>query len=239
MIAVDLGDLVFGAAVCALGALVQSTIGFGLALISVPFLVLIDPLLVPAPFLLASLVLALAMVARDRVAVDVGEIKMAVLGLVIGTGAGAATLLVVSQDRLPELFGGLILFAVAMSALGLRVRIGAASLLAAGTIGGVMGTMGGLHGPAMILLYQGESGPRVRASLGAFFIFGYAISLAGLWLIGLFDGQAALHGLALSPGIIAGWLLAPLLIRRLDPTRLRPIILIVSAVAALVLVLGG
>lgn len=239
MIAVDIAGLVLGAAVCALGALVQSTIGFGLALVSVPFLVMIDPLLVPAPFLLASLVLALLMVARDRVAIDVGEIKMAVLGLVIGTGAGAATLLVVSQDNLPELFGGLILLAVAISALGLRARIGRVSLLVAGTIGGVMGTMGGLHGPAMILLYQGESGARVRAALGAFFIFGYAISLAGLWLIGLFDRPAVLHGLALSPGILAGWLLAPLLIRRLDPTKLRPIILIVSAVAALALVIGG
>ncbi|MDX1541019.1 MAG: TSUP family transporter, partial [Geminicoccaceae bacterium] len=208
-------------------------------LISVPFLVMIDPLLVPAPFLFASLVLALLMVVRDRIAIDVGEIKVAVVGLVIGTAVGAGTLLVVSKDNLPELFGGLILLAVAISAFGLRARIGRASLLTAGAIGGVMGTMGGVHGPAMILLYQGQSGARVRASLGAFFVFGYTISLVGLWLIGLFDGPAFLHGVALCPGILVGWLMAPLLIRRLDATRLRPIILIVSAVAALLLLIGG
>ena len=102
-----------------------------------------------------------------------------------------------------------------------------------------MGTMGGVHGPAMALLYQAEAGERVRATLGAFFIAGYAISIAGLALIGLFGWRELRLGLALGPGILLGWLLAPLAIARLDPVLLRPVILTVSALAALVLLVKG
>lgn len=232
-------DLMLGAAVCALGAMVQSTLGFGLALVSVPFLVLIDPALVPGPFLLASLVLALLMVLRDRVALDLFEIRAAILGLLGGTLIGAAALLVVPKDDLPAWFGALILLAIGLSALGVRIPIGRASLLAAGVIGGLMGTMGGLHGPAMALLFQAERGERVRAMLGAFFIAGYAISLLGLGAVGLFGWRETVAGLGLTPGIVIGWALAPQLIRRLDPATLRPSILIVSGAAAVLLLVGA
>jgi uncharacterized membrane protein YfcA len=232
-------DLLLATLIVAAGALVQSTIGFGVALVAVPFLVMLDPSLVPGPFLLASLVLALLMILRDRIAIDLSDIRSAILGLVIGTGFGAGALLVVPEDDLPELFGVLILLAIASSVLGVRVKIGAASLLVAGLLGGIMGTMAGVHGPAMALLYQAERGERVRATLGAFFVVGYAISIAGLVMVDLFGRDELAAGLALSPGVILGWLLAPLAIARIDTSKLQPIILTVAALAAIAMVVTG
>ena len=51
--------------VVGLGSLLQGSIGFGLGLFAVPFLVLIDPRLVPGPILLASGVLTILMVHRE------------------------------------------------------------------------------------------------------------------------------------------------------------------------------
>lgn len=225
--------------IVAAGACVQSTVGFGFALVAVPFLLMVDPSLVPGPFLLASLLLATLMIRRDRSAIDLSEVRPAVIGLVAGTAVGAGALLFIDEAALPRLFAALILLAVAGSVLGLHIRISGVSLLAAGTVGGVMGTMAGIHGPAMALLYQSESGGRVRGSLGVFFLAGYAISIGGLAAVGLFGRGELMAGLALVPGTTLGWLLAPLAIARLDPSHLRPLILAVGAAAALVMLVRG
>jgi uncharacterized protein len=226
------------AAVVAIGAFVQGTIGFGIALVAVPFIAMIEPDLLPGPFV-ASLFLALLMVWRERTAVEGGPIALSSLGLILGTAAGAALLVIVPRDDLPELFAVLILIAIALSACGVQVPIGRASLIVAGAIGGIMGTMAGVHGAAMALLYQAETGERVRATLAAFFIAGYAISLLGLAVVDRFGRIELLAGLALCPGILAGWLLAPVAISRLDPGRLRPAILAISALAAVALFATG
>lgn len=228
-----------GAGIVAVGALVQGTIGFGIALVAVPFIALIEPDLLPGPFLLASLFLALLMIWRERTALEPGPIAFSILGLILGTVVGAALLVTLPKDDLPELFALLILIAIALSACGVHVPIGRASLIVAGAIGGIMGTMAGVHGAAMVLLYQAETGRRVRATLAAFFIAGYAISLLALAAVGRFGGPELLAGLALCPGILVGWLLAPLGISRLDTGRLRPTILIISALAAVAVFVTG
>ena len=52
-------------AVVAIGATVQASVGFGLALISTPLLVLIDPQLVPGPMIFASMLLVVLTAWRD------------------------------------------------------------------------------------------------------------------------------------------------------------------------------
>lgn len=231
--------LLGGCLVIGLAAAVQSTVGFGLALIAIPPLVLIDPGLVPGPFLLASLLLGLLMVWREAGAVELRTLAIPILGLFAGTGAGAAALLVIPAGHLPQIFGILILLAIAASASGLRVRVNAASLFTAGGLGGLIGTMAGVHGPPMVLLMQSRPGPHIRATMGAFFVAGYAISLLGLAAVGLFGLEELLLGLALCPGILLGWLVAPVLIRRVDQQRLRPLILWLATVAALSLLVVG
>ena len=67
---------------------VQGSIGFGLGVLSVPLLVLIDARFVPGPLLLAALLLTLLIYRRERQSVQSGELGWAYAGRVAGTVLG-------------------------------------------------------------------------------------------------------------------------------------------------------
>ncbi|MEC9302406.1 MAG: sulfite exporter TauE/SafE family protein, partial [Acidobacteriota bacterium] len=62
------------------GSVVQGAVGFGLALVSAPVLILIDPRFIPAPLLLASLSLILLTAYRDRQGIDLSGLRWALIG---------------------------------------------------------------------------------------------------------------------------------------------------------------
>ncbi len=220
------------------GSLLQASIGFGIALFVVPLLVLLNPAFVPGPMLFASLLLASIMACRGRSAVDPKKLGLAGVGLFIGTAAGALGLMVIPADKWPKLFAVLILVAVAFSASGIHIPVTEKNLVAAGIISGVMGTISGIHGPPMALLYQRERGNIVRATLAVFFVVAYAIALVALWLIGLFGKKEFLMGLTLAPGVIAGYIVARFSTKLLDRGYwLRIAILTVASLSAIALIL--
>ncbi len=102
-------------AVVAVGALLQGTVGFGLALVAAPLLVLLDPLYVPGPLLMAALVLALLMSYRERREVDLGMLRWAVVGRIAGGSAAAYLLASLPKEPLALLFAGLVLLGVALT----------------------------------------------------------------------------------------------------------------------------
>ena len=118
------------------GATLQGSVGFGMGLLASPILILIDPRFVPAPILLATLVLTTFMTWRERHAVDTSGLRWAIVGRVFGTTAAATVLAVLPQDRLSILFGSLVLLAVLMSVSGLRFRPERSVLIVAGALSG-------------------------------------------------------------------------------------------------------
>jgi uncharacterized protein len=136
---------------------------------------------------------------------------------------------------LSNLFGTLILFAVLLSVSGLAFRANWQSLSIAGGSGGLMGTMVGIHGPPMAIVLQHEPPAKVRAMLGAFFTVAYAWGVIVLAWFGLFARNEVVRALILTPGMILGLGLAPLLIARIDRGLLRWIILGISAASGILL----
>jgi len=227
--------LVLATVVMAVGAALQAAVGIGLALLVVPLLALIDVRLIPGPMLLASVALAATMAYRGRAAIDRQALGLSLVGLCLGTAAGAWGLSLVAPQRLTKLFGGLILAAVLVSLVGTGVRVGRGALLAGGGAAGLMGTMVGIHGPPIALVFQNAEPAQARAMLGAFFAVGYAISVVALVAVGLFGRQELMLGLLLMPGVGVGYATAPWLARYLDRGRLRIFILAISGVSAIVL----
>lgn len=129
----------------------------------------------------------------------------------------------------------MILAAVLVSLLGTGVRVSRGALLAGGGAAGIMGTMVGIHGPPIALVFQNAEPAQARAMLGAFFAVGYAMSVAALAMVGLFGRQQLALGLLLLPGVGIGCAIAPLVARFLDRRRLRIAILTISGASALVL----
>lgn len=225
-------DLVLAGAVVFCGAVLQGSIGFGLGLMAAPLLVLVEPRLVPAPLLLASGVLTVLLTHRERHAIITDDLKWSLGGRVLGTLPALAVLTVVPGERLGLAFGALVLLGVGLSASGWHLPPSPRVLLGAGALSGFMATIAAIGGPPMALVYQRESGPRIRATLSAYFVVGVAISLAGLAWVGRFGlAETALAG-ALIPAILAGFWVSRHTARRLDRGSLRPAVLIVSAASA-------
>ena len=229
--------LIAGTLIMVVGSLLQASVGFGIALFVVPLLVLLNPVFVPGPMLFASLFLAAIMAFRGWSAIDLKKLGLAGVGLFVGTAAGAMALMIVAADKWPKLFAVFILVAVALSASGIHIPVTRRNLVAAGIISGVMGTISGIHGPPMALLYQREPGNIVRATLAIFFVMAYAIALIALGTIGLFGKKELLLGLTLAPGVIAGYIVARFSTKLLDRGYwLRLAILTVASLSAIALI---
>ena len=124
--------LAFGIAVS--GALLQGSVGFGLGLVGVPLLVLIDPVFVPGPLLLAAFILNLLISLREQSAIDFGGVKWAIPGRVLGAIFGALMLSFIPKDHLSLLFGMMVLLAIGITLAGLDFPPTSRNVLVAGTL---------------------------------------------------------------------------------------------------------
>jgi uncharacterized membrane protein YfcA len=230
-------EMAFAFAVTAIGATVQGSVGFGLGLIAAPLLLLIDPAMIPGPMLAAALVLTVLVAWRDRRAMDLHGLKFAIVGRVFGTVPAALLVSVLSRAVFDLVFGGLVLLAVGLSLVGPRVTPTPRGALAAGGLSGFMATVSSVGGPPMALLYQHADGPRLRGTLAGFFTFGATLSLISLALVGRFGAQEAVLALLLVPGVLAGYILSNRLGRNLDRAGVRPAVLGLSFVSAVVVLL--
>jgi uncharacterized membrane protein YfcA len=226
-------ELVLATLAMGLGAMVQGTIGFGLALVATPLLLLIDTSLVPGPATVAGVALSVLVVRRERTVSHVNGLRWAVLGLVPGTLLAAFALAELSADGLAVLAALMILVAVGASLGGLRVAPTGRTLSIAGMVSGFMGTTAAVSGPPMALVFQRVSGPALRATLARFFLAASALTIIALVPAGKLGRHALLAGLVMVPGVLLGFACSGHLIGRVDRGLTRVAVLVVSSVSAL------
>jgi uncharacterized membrane protein YfcA len=219
------------------GAALQGAVGYGLGLLAAPVLVLINPRMIPGPFMLAALALTISMTLRERQALDPKGVGWMVAGLLPGALLGVLVLTRLPPGTFNIAFGVAILLAVLMSASGLRLPRRKSVLGAAGFIGGVMSILAGMSGPPAALALQDETPQRLRAMLSIFFIANSLISIAVLIPAGRFGIYEIELAAVQLPGILLGYLASYRLVARLDGHSLRPVILGLSALTAVVVIL--
>jgi hypothetical protein len=71
-----------------------------------------------------------------------------------------------------------------------------------------MGTLSAIGGPPIALLNQHQEGPRLRATLCAYFTLGGLLSIAGLALVGRFGTHELARSALMLPPMAAGFALA-------------------------------
>jgi uncharacterized membrane protein YfcA len=219
------------------GGLVQGAVGFGAMLIAVPFLLLIDPDLVPGSALVASVPLGIFILARDRAHGRFGDVGWALGGRALGAPLGVAVLVAVPPEPLGVLFALLLLAAVAATAGQWRVTPNPRNGFIAGTISGFSGTTVGVGGPPVAIVYQHDAGPTLRANLSRYFLAGLAISLTSLTVGGELGSERVADGLLLVPGLLVGAALSGRAAGYLDRDWARPAVLILCTASALVVLL--
>ncbi|WP_157673704.1 sulfite exporter TauE/SafE family protein [Endozoicomonas ascidiicola] len=237
---ISLWQILAAMSIVGFGALVQGTIGFGMAVVAAPFLYQIDPGLVPGPLIFSGMMIGTLSARRYAKDIDWKTLGYALLGRVPGSMIGVAVLTVISGQNLSLMLGATVLLAVAGSLLPYKLKMSPGTLMGAGFCSGIMGTAASIGGPPMALLMQNESGNRIRANLGVFFIIGSAISLVLLSVNGLFSKQQLGYGVLLFPSVLAGHWLAGRVAERVEKEKIRQAMLVlcsISGITAIVSVL--
>jgi uncharacterized protein len=228
---------VLGAAVIvALGALVQGTVGFGMALVAAPLLALIDPAYVPVPLLVVALAHAGLTLAREPASTDWRGVGWALTGRLPGSVLGAAAVATLSYSGFATLVAVSVLACCALSLVRVPYTPTRPALVTAGIVSGVAGTAAAIGGPPLALLYQRRPGPEVRSTLGAYSAAGALLSLGAL-AVGGQVGGGLLRGIALVPCMAVGFLASGPARPYVDRGWTRPAVLLVSAASAVALLL--
>lgn len=222
--------------VVALGAVVQGAVGFGLALVAAPLLALLDPTLVPVPLIMLATVHAVLAVLRESRDADWRGVGWAMVGRLPGTALGVLAVVALPQRGLAIVIGGCVLVFVLLSVVSWQPRPTPGALLVAGVASGAGGTAASIGGPPVALLYQHASGPRVRATLGAYFVLGSAVSVAALAVAGQIGTTQLTATTALVPFLVVGFALSGPARRVLDAGLTRRAVLAVAAASAVLLI---
>lgn len=219
-----------------LGAMLQVSIGFGLGMIAAPVLAIVDPSLVPAVNLVLACCVTAGVLVQDGASLDVRGAGWALAGRVPGVVAGTLLVVLLPRRMLALLVVAAVFIGVAITVYGFRPRPSRHAVVVAGAMSGLMGTATSIGGPPMAMVWAQFAGPRLRSTMGAFFLVGSAMSLAALTLAGAVRAADLRYSLLLVPAAAVGFLLARPVGRRLDVRRTRIAAMAMSVTGAAVLV---
>lgn len=208
-----------------LGGIAQSTVGFGAAFATVPALALVAPDLLPGTVLVAMLPLTTLMAVVERGRLDRAAATRLAVARVPGIVLGTLIVVVADARTLTFVVGGVLLAAVAASALGWHLAVTPAREWTAGVISGVTGAATALGGPPLGLLYRNRDPAEVRPTLAVVWSVGIAVTLTSLAIAGEFSLVDALVGVLLSLAVLTGLLVSRVIIARVTPSQIRAAVL--------------
>ncbi|MEX0618927.1 MAG: sulfite exporter TauE/SafE family protein [Pseudohongiellaceae bacterium] len=226
-------EILLAVLVIVLGSYVQSTAGFGLAIIAAPVLFFLDPAYVPVPITLCALALSLANAHFHRASISFRGLQCALAGRVPGSLAGAFLLVWIEPRWLALWLGLSVLVAVVISVRAIPIKPTSGAMFTAGFLSGFMGTSTSIGGPPMALIMQHQRAHFIRANLAAFFVVSCLISLVVLVPTDHFSRQQILLSLPLLPATLIGYWLARRTWHRVSANRLRLATLVLCTVSGL------
>lgn len=228
---VDPTLLVLGLAV-GVGAFVQSSIGFGTAVVAAPFVVVLRPDLMPVALLVCTFVLPMVQLSSGPREIAWRPLGWALAARLVGTPLGVLLVASTSADAIALTVGILILITVAASVVAVDIQLTPRTAMAAGAISGVSGTAASIGGPFVALALQHEPPVRLRSTLAVFFLGGTAMGLLGLALAGEVSGEQVRAGVLWLPFVVLGHLVASPVRARLPAAVVRRWVLTFCAVAS-------
>jgi uncharacterized protein len=219
-----------------LASCLQASIGFGIGMLAAPVIALIDPGLIPGTLIMVATLVTLIVAVREREDIDLHGTGWALVGRIPGTIAGALLLAMLPERALTILLAGVVLVGVALTSIGWIPAPRRRNVVLAGATSGVLGTATSIGGPPMALVWQRNSGARLRGTMSGFFLVGSVMSIAALAVTGAVDWRTMWGFAALVPAAVAGYALSRRINHLLDPKRLRWLAIGGSTLGAVVLI---
>lgn len=215
------------------GSFVQASIGFGMAVVAAPFIVVFAPALMPTALLVTSMSLPVVQLVHAPRQIAWRPLRWALGAQLLLTPAGVALVAVLSPPAIATTVGVLILLTVAASVWAVEVRASARNAALAGAVSGVSATAASISGPFLALVLQHERPERLRATLAVFFLAGSAMAIGGLAFAGEITRGRVLAGVAWVPFVALGYAAAAPMRTHLDRGRLRTAVLWFCVIASL------
>lgn len=232
---IDPQTLALASLIVFLGALTQSLIGFGLAVVASPLLYIVDPQLVPGPVIAMGFTISLLTLFRERGHLEFNGLQYALIGRVPGGFIGASLLLFAPQPILGLSIAAIVAVAVILSLYKFSLPVNKKTLFGAGVVSGIFGNIAAIGGPPMAILLSGKDASQFRAALSAFFIFSSTIAMVILAITGLLELKHLWLSLLLLPSVLLGYLVAGRLVGRVDKEKTKMATLVLCSISALVL----
>jgi uncharacterized membrane protein YfcA len=219
------------------GAITQSAIGIGFG-IPACFLVLLEPSMVPSCIVLMGSFLAFsnAMLSfKDIIKVD---LIYAYSGRVVGSLLAMPLIFfTLGTNKYLIVFGILLLIATYMSAKNWNIVATKKNITIAGTASGLMGTLTGIGGPPMAIVYQNSSARKVVATLNMFFGIGALFSVILFIYFDLINLPEVMKSIYLAPALVIGTYVGRRsVIRDFVNRNLKSLIIAVCFISAIIII---
>ncbi|MEM8610053.1 MAG: TSUP family transporter [Myxococcota bacterium] len=222
-----------------IAATLQSTVGFGFALLSVPLLDLLNPVFAPVPQLVAVLPLTVGIAVREWPAVEVRSTLWIFAGRIPGALLGFALLTTLPEPSLDILMSLMVVVGLLLVVRSDAFRRNAATEVIAGVASGTMAMVSAIGGPPIAILYRNDTGPTIRANLALVFAIGVCITLTVRTAGGEVTLTEVLLGVAFLPAVLSGLFASRGLLTRVEGSLLRNAIVAVAGAAAFMLFVRG
>lgn len=187
------------------GSAVQGVIGYGVGLLGAPLLFLVNPALVPAPLIIVGGILPLLVLRANASAVVTRDLWVLLPSGALGVLIAYLVAGLLSDDMWHRMFGAIIIIAVLASALRFNIRATRPAMFIGSVVSGWMGTISGVGGPPLGVVFQHENPTRVRGTLSAFFAPMGLFSLIALYFLGRLGWHDVWLSMAMLPAAFAGF----------------------------------
>ncbi len=224
-------------AIVAVGALVQTVVGFGMAVIAAPAVIVLAPDLMPAALLTTSFALPMWELVRGDREIAWRLFGFAIAGRIALLPVGVWLVASASPNAIAAVIGVMVLVAVAASMAAPPLPATAGSALGSGVLTGISGTAASIGGPFLGLVLQHERPAVVRSTLAMFFVVGASTSLLGLAVAGQVRGGQLLAGVGWIPFVALGAAAAQPLRDAVDRDSMRRGVLAVAGLAGVLVLL--
>jgi len=226
-------------AVIIFGSIVQGTIGFGLGLLSAPFIAIAIPDAIPVVLVMVAWPIGGVTAMREHHALDHFALRWMLVGAVPGTLIGLWIIHLASASTLGIIVGISTLLGVLATIVSPPIPITRTSACTAGLIGNITGTAASVGGPPVALLFQHHRGPIIRSTLGAYFAISATLSVIGYGATGAITVHKLILVAALLPAMLLGAWLSKHFHGLVDAGWLRPSVLVLSSIAGTIAIVRG
>lgn len=211
--------------------------GVSVGMIIVPILAFISYSLVPTPIIFASLALTMFMAYKYKEHIDYETTKSISIGMLFGIIIALIFFTSITTNFIGIVFGLMILLSVLLSLKFPQFKLNTTNGFIGGLIAGTMGAISAVGGQVLAMLMQNKPVENIKATLSFLYTLFSMVMLIIFAYFDKFSIEQALVGLYMMPGFLIGFLIGPYFIKYLNPKIIKPLILLLATLGAILLII--